>query len=70
MGMLTTSGSVARVIGPIGFAWLYETWGIYLTFSLIAACIFISLLLIIIFYKRFSSDVYGDKNQGVTAVAH
>ena len=53
MGMLTGSGSLARVIGPIFFTKLYQEQGTYVTFSVVAGALIISLLLVIFAYKRF-----------------
>lgn len=53
MGLLTMAGSCARVVGPILFTWLYEQFGIYITFSIIAATLVVSLVLYIVTYKRF-----------------
>ena len=53
MGMLTGSGSFARVIGPIFFTKLYQEQGTYVTFSVVAGALIISLLLVIFAYKRF-----------------
>ena len=47
------AGSCARVIGPILFTWIYESFGTYATFGIIAGTTGISLVLYIIFFKRF-----------------
>ena len=53
MGVLTGSGSLARVIGPIFFTRLYQEQGTYVTFSVVVGALVISLLLLIFAYKRF-----------------
>ena len=53
MGVLTGSASLARVIGPIFFTKLYQEQGTYVTFSVVAGALIISLLLVIFAYKRF-----------------
>ena len=53
MGVLTGSGSLARVIGPIFFTRLYQEQGTYVTFSVVVGALVISLLLFIFAYKRF-----------------
>ena len=53
MGVLTGSGSLARVIGPIFFTRLYQEQGTYVTMSVVAGTLVISLLLFIFTYKRF-----------------
>ena len=53
MGVLTGSGSLARVIGPIFFTRLYQEQGTYVTMSVVAGTLAISLLLFIFNYKRF-----------------
>ena len=53
MGVLTGSGSLARVIGPIFFTRLYQQQGTYVTMSVVAGALAISLLLFILSYKRF-----------------
>ena len=53
MGVLTGSGSLARVIGPIFFTRLYQEQGTYVTMSVVAGALVISLLLFVLTYKRF-----------------
>ena len=57
MGVLTTSGSLARVLGPIVLAWVYELFGMYITMGLIVIVLSVGLFLVIITYKRFSPKV-------------
>ncbi len=35
MGLLTSAGSTARVLGPIMVSYIYDEYGVYLTFGII-----------------------------------
>ena len=52
MGLMTMAGSLARVVGPIAFALIYEQFGTYMTFGLLALVVGISGIMVIAFYKR------------------
>ena len=53
MGLLTTSGSLARVVGPIFVTVIYEQYGTYLTFSLVTGSLVLTTLMFIITYRQF-----------------
>jgi ceroid-lipofuscinosis MFS transporter 7 len=53
MGMLTTAGSTARVVGPIFFTFVYEYYGTYITFSILLGVLVVSMILCLLCYKRF-----------------
>ena len=38
LALLTTSGSLARVVGPLFVTDLYENYGTYVTFGLVTGC--------------------------------
>ena len=57
MGVLTTSGSLARVLSPIVLAWVYKLFGLYITMGLTVIVLSVGLFLVIITYKRFSPRV-------------
>jgi len=61
MGLLTTSGSLARVVGPILISFIYKKYGTWFTFGIITSSLLISLILTLISYKRL-----GPKESGVT----
>lgn len=53
MGLLTMSGSFARVLGPIFLVWVYSSYGTIATFYMIAGIQAVSILLLVITYKNF-----------------
>ena len=52
MGVLTTSGSLSRVLGPIGISNVYQSEGLYYTTGGIAVVLLIALIFTLIAYKR------------------
>lgn len=52
MGLMTMAGSLARVVGPIAFALIYESFGTYMTFGLLGLIVAISGILVVVFWKR------------------
>jgi len=52
MGYLTAAGSAARVLGPIVVSYVYDTKGVYLTFSIIIVTMVLSLIISTVMYKR------------------
>ena len=52
MGILTTSGSLARVIGPIGVSFVYQGFGTYFTFGGICTILTLALLAGVLSYKH------------------
>ena len=52
MGILTTSGSLARVIGPIGVSFVYQAYGTYFTFGGICTILTLALLAGVLSYPR------------------
>ncbi len=52
MGALTAAGSLARVLGPIMVSYVYNAFGLYLTFGIIIASMFVALAITLVMYKR------------------
>ena len=52
MGILTSSGSLARVMGPLVVSYVYEGYGLYATYGLILGTMIVSLVLTVAFYRR------------------
>ena len=52
MGILTTSGALSRVIGPIGVAYVYQAYGTYWTFGAICTILTLSMLTAVLSYRR------------------
>ena len=52
MGLYTSGGALARVVGPVGLANLYVYTGPQVTFSVIVGIIFIAILLLLICFPR------------------
>ena len=52
MGILTTSGSLARVIGPIGVSFVYQAFGTYFTFGGICTILTLALLAGVLSYPH------------------
>jgi ceroid-lipofuscinosis MFS transporter 7 len=57
LGLLTTAGSLARVVGPIFVAFIYRSYGTWLTFGIISAVLFVAMLLTLVSYKRLVPKV-------------
>ena len=47
-----TTGSLARVIGPIVVTEIYELWGTYVLFITVTATLVVSLVLTLIFWRQ------------------
>ncbi len=52
MGLLTSAGSTARVLGPIMVSYVYDATGVYLTFGIILITMSMALTVTIVLYKR------------------
>ena len=52
MGLLSASGSLARVSGPIFVGWIYREYGTYLTMGLSLIGLVIGFVLMLFTYKR------------------
>ena len=57
MGILTTSGSLARVIGPIGVSFVYQAFGTYFTFGGICTILTLALLAGVLSYKHLKVTI-------------
>ncbi len=53
MGMLTTAGGMARVIGPIAFSRTYRSDGLYLTLGIICGILGLALIINIVTFRRY-----------------
>ena len=51
MGVLTTSGSLARVIGPVFVSYIYQEFGTWLLFGIVAASLGFSFIITILTYR-------------------
>lgn len=51
LGLFATSGSVARVLGPLLVTEIYELWGTYVLFLVVTSTLVISMVLTIISWK-------------------
>ena len=52
MGLLTTSGSLARVIGPIFVSFIYQEFGTWLLFGIVAASLGLSFVITTLAYRQ------------------
>ena len=52
MGLLTTSGSLARVVGPIFVSFIYEKYGTWLLFGLVALSLGLSFIVTTLAYRQ------------------
>ena len=52
MGLLSGSGSLARVSGPVFVGWIYREYGTYWTMGLPLVGLVIGLILMLFAYKR------------------
>jgi len=52
LGVFVTTGSLARVIGPIVVTEIYELWGTYVLFITVTATLVVSLVLTLIFWTQ------------------
>ena len=70
MGLLSASGSLARVSGPLFVGWIYREYGTYWTMGLPLLGLVIGLVLMLFAYKRLIPYIqrFGQQqavNQGV-----
>ena len=62
-----TTGSLARVIGPIVVAEIYELWGTYVLFITVTATLVVSLVLTLVFWRQLFAPIDAvAKNQAGT----
>ena len=60
-----TTGSLARVIGPIAVAEIYEVWGTYVLFTIVTATLVLSFVITIVFWRQLVTQVEAvAKKQG------
>ena len=52
MGYLTASGSLARVCGPLLVTFVYNKFGLYVTFGIVEALMVAGLVATVIFWKE------------------
>ena len=64
MGLLTISGGLARVVGPILLAKVYSEEGPQVTFILFICYVFFGFLIVVAFYRRMVP--YSVKVQSVS----
>ncbi|KAB7501031.1 Major facilitator superfamily domain-containing protein 8 [Armadillidium nasatum] len=66
MGVLTSSGSLARVLGPVFVSYLYSSQGTIPTFSAILGGMLIAIVVILLMFRRLvpmKIDKKGDENR-------
>lgn len=61
MGLLTMSGCLSRVMGPVFISYIYTIYGTIWTFSLTAAMMVVSTILLFFMEKRLRASIekYG-----------
>ena len=59
-----TTGSLARVIGPIAVAEIYEQWGTYVLFITVTATLVVSLVFTLVFWRQLITKVAQAKPGG------
>ena len=59
-----TTGSLARVIGPIAVAEIYEQWGTYVLFITVTATLVVSLVFTLVFWRQLITKVAQAKPDG------
>ena len=52
MGIIISIGSLARIFGPLMVTFIYNDYGLYLTFGILETMLLASLIFPILFYKR------------------
>ena len=52
MGLLVFSGSLARVVGPVFVSYIYQEFGTWLLFGIVAASLGLSFLLTLLAYRQ------------------
>ena len=52
MGLLSSFGSLSRVLGPIAVSYIYTNYGTYIVIGLMCASMVVALVLTLIFYKK------------------
>ena len=60
LGNFATSGSVARVVGPLLITELYSEFGTYVMLAIVAATLGLAFILVLVFWK-FLVPKYGKK---------
>jgi ceroid-lipofuscinosis MFS transporter 7 len=63
MGLLTTSGSLARVIGPVFVSFIYQEYGTWLLFGIVAASLGLSFVITTLAYRQLVPFDQMDKNR-------
>ena len=63
MGLLTTSGSLARVIGPVFVSFIYQEYGTWLLFGIVAASLGLSFVITTFAYRQLVPFDQMDKNR-------
>jgi len=68
LGLFATSGSLARVLGPLVVTEIYELWGTYVLFIVVTITLVISLILSLISWRKLvpltDSQEDGKKGEG------
>ena len=69
MGLLSASGSLARVSGPLFVGWIYREYGTYWTMGLPLLGLVVGLVLMIFAYKRLIPYVQRISEQQTNSVS-
>ncbi|KAF2354785.1 Major facilitator superfamily [Trinorchestia longiramus] len=68
MGLMTSTGSLSRMSGPIFVTWIYSSYGTRWTFGILTVILVGSLILSLVFYKRLVPMDYN-KNKPPISVS-
>ena len=64
LGVFVFMGSLARVIGPLAVAEIYELWGTYVLFITVTATLVLSFVITLVFWRQLVAPIDAvDENQ-------
>ena len=67
LGVFVFMGSLARVIGPLAVAEIYELWGTYVLFITVTATLVLSFVITLVFWRQLVAPIDAvAKNQAGT----
>ena len=66
LGILTATGSAARAAGPFLVGWLYNDYGTYWTFGITFIWLGMSVILLVVSYKRLVPYQHTIENKGTS----
>ena len=59
-GVITTSGSLSRVVGPIAMSSIYQLFGLYASTGFVAGLLLLAMVITLVAYKRLSPPPTDD----------